>query len=66
MNNELCNKNNHEKNFVQKYNCEHNICLNCVKKCEKCKKKPPLTSKSGLFRGIKLFISQFPITLPRR
>ena len=38
MNNELCNKNNHEKNFVQKYNCEHNICLNCVKKCEKCKK----------------------------
>ena len=38
MNNELCNKNNHEKNFVQKYNCEHNICLNCVKKCESCKK----------------------------
>ena len=23
---------------IQKYNCEHNICLNCVKKCEKCKK----------------------------
>ena len=38
MNNELCNKKNHEKNFVQRYNCEHNICLNCVKKCEKCKK----------------------------
>ena len=38
MNNELCNKKNHENNFVQKYNCEHNICLNCVKYCEKCKK----------------------------
>ena len=38
MNNELCNKKNHEKNFVQKYNCEHNVCLNCVKKCEKCQK----------------------------
>ena len=38
MNNELCNKKNHEKNFVQKYNCEHYICLQCVKKCEICKK----------------------------
>ena len=38
MNNELCSKKNHEKNFVQRYNCEHNICLTCVKKCEKCQK----------------------------
>ena len=38
MNNELCNKKNHEKIFVQKYNCEHNICLKCTKKCEICKK----------------------------
>jgi hypothetical protein len=38
MNNELCNKNNHKNTFVQKYNCEHNVCLKCVKTCEKCKK----------------------------
>ena len=38
MNNELCKKDNHKNIFVQKYNCEHNICLQCVKKCEKCKK----------------------------
>ena len=38
MNNELCNKKNHESIFVQKYNCEHNVCLKCVKKCEVCKK----------------------------
>ena len=38
MNNELCNKDNHKNTFVQKYNCEHNVCLECVKRCEKCKK----------------------------
>ena len=38
MNNEICNKDNHKNTFVKKYNCEHNICLECVKKCEKCKK----------------------------
>ena len=38
MNNELCNKDNHKNTFVQRYNCEHNICLQCVKKCENCKK----------------------------
>ena len=38
MNNELCNKDNHKNVFVQKYNCEHNVCLQCVKKCENCKK----------------------------
>ena len=38
MNNELCNKDNHKNTFVQKYNCEHNICLECVRKCEKCQK----------------------------
>ena len=38
MNNELCNKKNHEDIFVKKYNCEHNICLKCVKNCEKCHK----------------------------
>ena len=38
MNNELCNINNHKNTFVKKYTCEHNICLECVKKCEKCQK----------------------------
>ena len=38
MNNELCNTKNHENTLVKKYNCEHNICLECVKKCEKCQK----------------------------
>ena len=38
MNNELCIKDNHKKTFVQKYNCEHNVCLECVKFCEQCKK----------------------------
>ena len=37
MNTELCNKDNHKNTFVKKYNCEHNICLECIKKCEKCK-----------------------------
>ena len=30
MNNELCNKDNHKNTFVKNYNCEHNICLECI------------------------------------
>ena len=35
--NVFCKEENHQENFVKKYLCNHYICNNCLKKCDKCK-----------------------------
>ena len=35
--NVFCKEENHPENFVKKYSCDHYICNNCLKKCDKCK-----------------------------
>ena len=35
--NVFCKEENHPENFVKKYSCEHYICNDCLKKCDKCK-----------------------------
>lgn len=35
--NALCRKENHSKSLVGSYNCEHYVCLTCVKYCGKCR-----------------------------
>lgn len=38
ISNSYCNPLNHQTTLVNNYNCEHNVCLSCVKKCIKCDK----------------------------
>jgi hypothetical protein len=33
--NVFCKEENHPENFVKKYSCEHYICNDCLKKCDK-------------------------------
>ena len=35
--NVFCKEENHPENFIKKYSCEHYICNDCLKKCDKCK-----------------------------
>ena len=35
--NVFCKEENHPENFVKKYSCDHYICNDCLKKCDKCK-----------------------------
>ena len=36
--NDFCKKENHPNDFITKQNCGHYVCLECQKKCDKCKK----------------------------
>lgn len=38
ISNTYCNPSNHQITLVNNYNCDHNVCLSCIKKCDKCQK----------------------------